>query len=533
MADQTTTMAIDPSPPIDGVADVNPDAWAPLGRRAWSAVAVVMIALGVATIPRLPPGVCFSDAADLQLASVTLGIMHPPGYAGYTAVGWLLTRIPGVDPAYMVSLVCLLCGLVALAGCMLIQVRLGVSPWIAGAIVMALTAHHRVWTNLVAPEVYAPTLALVVASAYLLAGHVRTGRSSSLWWAAGLYGFAVANRPTVVWTFPFFAAAWWIGSRSRPGFPRSAAGPVAVATFCAICPALFSIGYLWVRDTPETTYNYIEIHNNEVGDLPSVSVDWRAKLERIWYHGTAREFSRYIGNDVRGAWKRLTWLYKEFFLYELTRFAIVLFVLAIGLMVAFSRDAAMAMIVLGLVVGNVVFICTYVIVGMAADLSMLMSAAVILGGVALSPLFPADGRGWPRAVAMTLALGMGAWTIADAPNRNPRSPADALPYLAELDMATMPANAVICSTWQQTPALLFDKHVLSRRSDIEIVNATTKLWARQAAVFSGRPIFAVSMAPERQGMRLTPYRNIFRAEMREPEIPAGSSDVRPRKTPGP
>ena len=506
------------------VDDPVDDRWPALPRATRWVLAGVVGVLSVAVVPSLPPGVCFSDAGDLQLASATLGIMHPPGYTGYTICGWLLTRLPGVDPAYMITLACFACGVGALAVGMLVQIRLGVSRWLAGAMMLALTAHPRVWTNLVAPEVYAPTLLLVLVAAYWLAKHLCTRAPAWLYWSAGVYGLAVANRPPVVWTFPFFVAAWWIGSQQQPGFPRSAARRVALATCCAALPGLFSIGYLWIRDTPTTAYNYIEMHNREVGELQPVSAGWRAKLERIWYHGTAREFSRYMENDPRRAWKRLKWIYKEFFLYEFARFVIVCVILAIGFSVALARNAPMALLVLGLVVGNVVFICTYDIYGMAADLSMLMSAAVILGGVALSSVVPTGVRGWRSVVPVVLALAAGVWTVRDVPRRYVRAETDALGFLAELEMATLPPDSVICSTWSYTPPLLFEKYMRTGRSDIEIVNATTRLWARQASAYAGRPIFAVSTAPEREEFRMTPYRNIWRAELVSTAGGDGSAD---------
>lgn len=73
--------------------------WQPLRRSDWIAASVAVVFVGALAWPHLPPSICFSDGGDLQLASVTLGIMHPPGYAGYTTLGWLVSRIPGVDPA--------------------------------------------------------------------------------------------------------------------------------------------------------------------------------------------------------------------------------------------------------------------------------------------------------------------------------------------------------------------------------------------------------------------------------------------------
>ena len=177
--------------------------WAKLRRADWIAPGLAVVFISVLAIPRLPPGVCFADAGDLQLASATLGIMHPPGYAGYATLGWFVSRVPGVDPAYMVSLACFASGLTAIWFCMLLQIRLGVSSWIAGALGLALTAHPRVWSNLLAPEVYAPTLALLAGAAYLLVRSVHRGVRRDMLLAALLYGLALANRPPLLFMLPY------------------------------------------------------------------------------------------------------------------------------------------------------------------------------------------------------------------------------------------------------------------------------------------------------------------------------------------
>ena len=84
----------------------NDDRKAGWTRLTWSdrlAILIAVMVIAAVTVPRLPPGICYGDSGDLQTASATLGIAHPPGYAGYVTLGYLITRIPGVDPACLVS----------------------------------------------------------------------------------------------------------------------------------------------------------------------------------------------------------------------------------------------------------------------------------------------------------------------------------------------------------------------------------------------------------------------------------------------
>ncbi|MCH7592399.1 MAG: DUF2723 domain-containing protein, partial [Planctomycetes bacterium] len=210
----TTTANAPSTTQFESCGGLREAGWAKLRRADWIAPGLAVVFISALAIPRLPPGVCFEDAGDLQLASATLGIMHPPGYAGYVTLGWFVSRVPGVDPAYMVSLACFASGLTAIWFCMLLQIRLGVSSWIAGALGLALTAHPRVWSNLLVPEVYAPTLALLAGAAYLLVRSVHRGVRRDMLLAALLYGLALANRPPLLFMLPFFLVAWWT-ARSR------------------------------------------------------------------------------------------------------------------------------------------------------------------------------------------------------------------------------------------------------------------------------------------------------------------------------
>ncbi len=88
--------------------------------------------IAVIGLRNLPPGVCLDDAGDLQCASATLGIAHPPGYVGDAAVGWVLCRVlPFVQPAYVVSLACLSRMVLAIVLLSLLLIRAGLHTLLA------------------------------------------------------------------------------------------------------------------------------------------------------------------------------------------------------------------------------------------------------------------------------------------------------------------------------------------------------------------------------------------------------------------
>lgn len=525
---QDSDAAQDNSVPYDGIADVavaDPPVWNRLDRFDRLAVLLTVVVITVATIPRLRPGVCFSDAGDLQLASATLGIMHPPGYAGYATIGYILTRVPVVEPAYVVSLACLVTGIVALTLCLMIQVRLGVSPWIAGSLVLALPLHSRVWTNLVVPEVYMPSLALLLGSAYCLMRYAQLGRRRDVYVAGLLFGIVLANRPTVVWMLPFFLAAWWLArARWEPSWHRWARTFLWLAC-CGIGPGLYSLGFIWVRDSPSIPYNYIDHKNAEVRVLPEADAGWKAKAERVAWHVSGREFKRYMNTSWKRAWRRVQWVYKQFFLldtYDISEkftlligphmFPPALAVLLLGFGFTFARSRVGFLLLLGLVVGNFVFICTYNIYGTAADLLPLMFTAMVLTGVALSALFPVQMPSWRKSITVAMMLAMGVVTILYTPYIRKRDTADATWFIREVDLATLPPGAVICSTWRQSTALWYAKIVLTPRPDIDVINTTTYLWKDRIEALSDRPLFAVVNTTSLDDYVLTPYRVMKRDE---------------------
>lgn len=542
--------------------------WPRLRRNEWVPPAVSVAVLFAAAVVYVPPGICFDDSGDLQLASATLGIMHPPGYPGYVTLGYLVSRVPGVDPAYMVSLACLVSGVAALWICILMQIRLGVDPWLASGLVLALSAVPRVWNNLVAPEVYAPSLLFLVASAYLLIKYARLGVRRDLLLAALLFGVVLANRPTVVWTLPFFLVAWWAASRRRRVPFRQELPRLLGATLIAALPGLYSLGYLWVRDTPQGRFNYIELKHEEDGSVPGSGDGWHSKVQRLYWHVTAREFERYMGNTWHGAWRRLQWIYKQYFLYRPVTFSVVLAVLIIGAVATFKRCGCAFWLLVGIITGNVIFICTYRIYGHAADLTPLLFAATVLGGVAGSVLFRRQGdmtikdgaKVLGMAVGLVIALfvlgrvfgeptlgmspplvpvsivlgclavralqpearkalvrifmvGMCVVTVVDAPRRGGRSSADAAGFLAELDLPTLPANAMICSMWHQSTPLWYAQRVLSERMDIKIVNTGPSRWPIYIEkAIDHRPVLLVTRVSGLDECKLTRYRNIWRVE---------------------
>ena len=465
------------------------------------------------TVPCLPPGLCFGDAGDLQVASATLGIAHPPGYVGYATLGYLLTRIVSIEPAYVVSLACCGACIAAIALCMLLQVRLGLSPWIAAATGLLLVAQSRVWTNLVGPEVYAPSLAFLAGAAYLLVKHVRLGRRRDLWLGAVLFGIVVANRPPALFAAPFFGVALWLAHRRWKQTRRASRATGLIAVALAVLPAMHSIGYVWFRDTPTTPHNAIEHFTPMDVSLPPPA-GLRAKVERaVWLAG-ASPFHSLMGNDWSGVRSKLVWLYHDLRPSSSGVLALMLILVPVGLVVTARRCRASGWVLVGMALSSVVFVCFYRLVGQAADVLPLLWALAVLAGVGLSPLFPRDAGLRRQLVAAVLFVGLGVLTVSDVrPRAGTSFQRDATAYLAALDLATFPPDAtIVTSDWDARLPICYAKYVQTGREDVSIL--PRREWEREGERLAGRPVYFVSRADVPDRFRLAPFRNLWRLEQR-------------------
>ena len=528
--EQTDTQSVRDAQSLQSApaTDEQASAWPRLRPLDRFAIALTLLVVAAVTIPRLPPGVCFHDSGELQLASTVLGITHAPGYPGYVTLGYLATLVPGVEPAYMVSLAYLFVGLVAIWLCIMVMVRLRADTFVACGVALALVAVPRVWKNLLAPEVYVPSLTFVAGAVYLLIKSVRLRSRRDLYLAAFLFGVALANRPPVLFTLPFFILAWWLARKCWDASWRQSVRTFTLVVTCGVLPLLYSLGYQYVRDTLQTRYNYIENAHHETGKTPPLADGWRAKVHRVIYHTSAQEFSYAMGNSWDKVWKKLAWLYKEFFLYRPMTFVLVLLTVAVGAVLVFRQCPPALWVLLGMALGSIVFICAYDMYSQAADYLPLLWAAYICGGLAISFALGVCRDRWRNIIAAGFLAAIGTLTVLEARERpGPGLAEDATKYLAAIDMATLPRDAVICVKWPEIPTLFYAKVVLTGRDDIDLIAAQDRHWLRMLEPIHDRPVFVAANRKAMKGQTLTPYRFL------QTERPGrgGASNIAHRGTP--
>lgn len=495
----------------DGVGAAPTEVMPP--RRILPVLVFLVAVIVLVSVPRLPPYICYGDAGDLQLASASLGITHPPGYAGFVSLGYMATLIPGVDPAYAVSVFCMATGIIVLILCVLFQVRLGVNPWAAGTVALLLTAHPRFWMNLTTPEVYMPALAFIVGAAYLVLKYAQGGRRRDVYIAGFLFGVALANRPPVLLILPFFVTGWWLAARRWELPERPSEKSFLVILGCAMLPGLYSLGYLWVRDTPQTPYNYLEHHTAEYHELPQSNAGWPAKLERVTWQASAKQFHYRVGNDWRGVRTKLRWLRIQLVAYDALPYSIMALLGIFGIVMVFQRCLISGILLCGMCIQSVFFVCMFRDVGQAADLMPLLFALAVFGGVTLSTLLPINGDARRKLFARALMIAITVLTVLNVPHRSKYGASlDATAFLDEVDLKTFPQRSVIFAKWNESLPLLYEQYILGTRPDINIVIANPGNWLRMAEGFPDHPVFLVGKDSSFKDRVVTPFRNVWRLE---------------------
>ncbi len=484
-------------------------AWVRLSGKELLPLGLLVTVIIVTCIRRLPPGVCFGDAGDFQLASTVLGIPHPPGYAAYVSLAHLATWIPGVDPAYAVSLLCFGAGLLVLFLCALLPVLRGANPWTSSAVAMALTGHTKFWMNLTTPEVYIFSAAFLLGSVVFMVRFSCLGRRRDLWIAALLYGVALANRPPILFAAPFFIVAWWLGERTV-GWRARGRSFLGVILWAAI-PGLYSLGFFYLRDTPHAAYNYLEHHNAEAHELPDSQSGFSAKAQRIHWLVTAAQFHYRVGNDWRQMRAKLRWLKHELLFGGLVEGIATGALIALGVWRSIRRCKATAILLAGMAAQSITFILIYKDYGQAADLTPLLTALTIFAAMGLAEVLPRHGGPRRTLASVFLLVATSVYTINDVPHR-PRlvRSCDATWFVTQADLATFPPQSVILTRWTEALPLLYELETKLHREDIRVAIAQPSNWLPMAADFPGRPIFVVKNQSTVQSHVLTPFRNMWR-----------------------
>jgi hypothetical protein len=356
-----------------------------------------------------------------------------------------------------------------------------------------------------------PSLAFLSSAVYLLYRYSRRGDRRSLWLAAALYGVALANRPPVVLLLPFWLVAWALSAKRWEPTRRRTIATLGWTTMIAAAPTAYSFAYFWIRDTPDAAYNYVEQYNDNNDTLPNASAGARAKLERVVWLMTGRQFANSIGASWHETVAKLRWLKNELLPLRPSTLVIGLLIAGTGAVALVRRSVVAAWLVIGVALHSIAYVCVYRIHGQAADILPLLFAIAVCGGVAVSIVIPVEAKGGRRVTACALMLAVSAWVVLGAPQRRGGpGDADAVSFVQTVDASTLPRYAVICAGWREAVPLWYAARVLADRPDLHINAAVPNGWPELFDRYAPRPTFVTRKSSHISGFALTPYRNLWR-----------------------
>ncbi|MDW8328001.1 MAG: DUF2723 domain-containing protein, partial [Anaerolineales bacterium] len=127
-------------------------------------------ALGLYTFT-LAPGLLPADSGEFQITGALLGVAHPPGFAGYTLLSWLISRFPLVSPAVAINFLSALLAALALV-CVSGAVRAWTGSTLAGLFAaLALGCATTFWAQATTANVRMFTAGAVSLTLFGLAAY--------------------------------------------------------------------------------------------------------------------------------------------------------------------------------------------------------------------------------------------------------------------------------------------------------------------------------------------------------------------------
>ncbi|MFN0067767.1 MAG: protein O-mannosyl-transferase family [Limisphaerales bacterium] len=189
-------------------------------RSDWIGFALASLLTFAGYVWTMAPDVTLEDSGELAVASMYLGVPHPPGYPVWTIYSWLFTvLLPFSNIAWRVSVssafaAALSCGLIALmisrvSATLLdtleatkglaekLRDRIGVVAGFSGALLLGFNGF--MWSQAVIVEVYTLSVLSLTAMLVMLLHWVYFPQQRKyLYWAAFLFGICFTNHQTLI-----------------------------------------------------------------------------------------------------------------------------------------------------------------------------------------------------------------------------------------------------------------------------------------------------------------------------------------------
>ena len=421
------------------------------GTNAGNLAAIVAFFVAALVYVRtLLQGVSVGDWAEAQMIPARLGILHPTGYPLYTLVGKAFSMIPVGSVAYRADLLSAAAAAGAVGITVLIAVRLGVRPLIAGAAGLCLAFTGTLWMEATFSEMNGLHLLLVALLLHRALIWRAERRTRDLMIGALLAGLCVSNHGLAITVVPIVILFVLFDARleivAAPTLLIKAAG----AFVLGLLPYL----YLPVRALLGSRETY------------GAFLDWDgffAHVSGAQFRGDMHFMS---ADSVRTAWAALPAVIDHL---VTTSNAAFLLAGVLGLLLLVARDRWFGGLLVILAVINVYFYANYL-----GDLShyLLLTWLILAIGLAIatdSLVTAVVGVVGPRGsvtqvaiLILPLILLTSNWTTHD------QSANDDGERLAAGIFAALPPNAVLITYWDVLTTLSYKHCIEGVRPDVSL-----------------------------------------------------------------
>ena len=163
---------------------------------------ILFFVFSILYIHNLSGSVYGGDVGDFVTAAKIFGVAHPPGYPLFTLLGFLLTRVNFMTPAFMVGLISVFSSVFAIILYYLFILELTKNRFIALVSSLVLGFNFLFWFYAEIAEVFALNNLFVVSLLYLSYLFYKYKKEKYLYLLSFFAGLSLTNHQTIIFIFP-------------------------------------------------------------------------------------------------------------------------------------------------------------------------------------------------------------------------------------------------------------------------------------------------------------------------------------------
>jgi hypothetical protein len=447
-----------------------------------SSFLLFVAALGLYTVT-LAPGLLPADSGEFQITGALLGVAHPPGFAGYTLLSWLISRLPFVSPAVAINCLSALLAALALV-CVSGAVRAWTGSMLAGLFAaLALGCATTFWAQATTANVRmytagAVSLALLGLAEYTFTPGTGSRRVKEL--ALALFAFAAGLAVSHHGSTIFLIAAlglyallayaqrdWSVVRLMWAGGLQKRIGLVLMAR--QLWPLLFGL-------LPFLSWAYFLFRVGAYGAPPNLGT-WDGYLDHVLARNFLSAVLAFATPELFPDRLRVLWVILNF-----QWNGILLALALLGVVRWMVRDWKSGGALLAAFVAHTFVSITYAapqtteyLLPAFVLLAVFMGFgfAEILRWLDFTPAFPPAGSTPARALLALplLALALGGLLLqyrANFPGYRQLAQDDSTRAFAQALLELAPRDAVLLAPWHWATPLWYLREVEGQRPDVEV-----------------------------------------------------------------